>query len=135
MSKVTEGSCRVQSFLDKLQRAWERSGSLLCVGLDPNLEMLPAPFAWAASADSAGKARAVLEFCIRIIDAVHHFVCAFKPQYACFAALGPEGFSALRDVICHVRRVSPELLVILDAGGYRGYVADVCRRSLRCAWC
>lgn len=103
------------SFLDKLQRAWERSGSLLCVGLDPNLEMLPAPFAWAASADSAGKARAVLEFCRRIVDAVHPFVCAFKPQYACFAALGPEGISALRDVICHVREVSPELLVILDA--------------------
>ncbi|MGC8832514.1 MAG: orotidine-5'-phosphate decarboxylase [Armatimonadota bacterium] len=103
------------SFLDKLQGAWERSGSLLCVGLDPNTEMLPAPFASAASADPTGKARAVLEFCLRIIDAVHPFVCAFKPQYACFAALGPEGISALRDVIAHAREIAPELPVILDA--------------------
>lgn len=89
----------------KLARAWEASGSCLCVGLDPIIERMPDGFANAA--------RPVLEFNRHIIDLVGDRVAAFKPQFAHHAAVGAEG--DLAETIAYIRERSPHALVILDA--------------------
>lgn len=90
---------------EQLVRAWSDSGSLLCVGLDPEPTRYPAPY--------AGNAAATFEFCRDIVDAAADLVCAFKPQIAYFAAIGAE--SHLERLISHIRSVAPRVPVILDA--------------------
>ena len=61
----------------KLRDSWRRSGSMLCVGLDPDADRLPDPI--------RGRDDALLAFCTEIVDATADLVCAFKPQFAHFA--------------------------------------------------
>lgn len=92
-------------FSHRLRTAGERSQSMLCVGLDPVPDRLPAGI----SRDAAGIAR----FCREVVDATHDLVIAFKPQIACFSAVGAE--KQLEEVIAHIRDVAPQVPVILDA--------------------
>jgi len=93
------------NFTDMLQHASERHQSMLCVGLDPEPGQFPA--AW------RGDARRLFDFCAAMVDATHDLVCAFKPQIAYFAAHRAE--DQLERLIAHIRRVAPQVPVILDA--------------------
>ncbi|CAB4698240.1 unannotated protein [freshwater metagenome] len=88
-----------------LSASWLRSGSLLCVGLDPEPAKFPDRF--------ANDPSLTFEFCRDIIDATKDLVCAFKPQIAYFAAFGGE--QQLERTIAHIRAVAPDVPVILDA--------------------
>jgi len=85
-------------FFDKLERAAQRNGSLLCVGLDPDPAQMPVP-------DVAAFNRA-------IIEATAAFVCAYKPNLAFYEALGERGMAALRDTLA---AIPPDVPVIADA--------------------
>lgn len=85
-------------FLARLLEASRRQNSLLCIGLDPQPEMMPV-------AD-------VLEFNRAIIDATHDLVCAYKPNLAFYEALGLDGLAALKKTVEHIPRHVP---VIGDA--------------------
>jgi orotidine-5'-phosphate decarboxylase len=90
---------------DKLATAWERSGSMLCVGLDPDPSKMPAPL--------AGAPDAIFEFCRAIVDATADVVCAVKPQVAHFAAHRAE---AQLERLCHyVRETYPDVVLVVDA--------------------
>jgi orotidine-5'-phosphate decarboxylase len=92
-------------FTDRLAAAQTRADSMLCVGLDPDPGRFPG--AW------RGDASRIFDFCAAIVDATHDLVCAFKPQIAYFAAHRAE--DALERLMAHMRRVAPEVPVILDA--------------------
>ena len=92
-------------FHEHLRHAWATSQSMLCVGLDPDPARLPASF----DASSA----AIYEFCIAIVDATAHTVCAFKPQFAYFAAQRAE--PELERLCNYIRHTYPDVLLILDA--------------------
>lgn len=92
-------------FLDKLRARWQTSGSMLCVGLDPDLSRLPAGL--------ASKQDGIAQFCCEIVDATAPFACAFKPQIAYFASAGAE--AQLEAVIEHIRTRYPDMPVVLDA--------------------
>lgn len=96
---------RPMTFIQKLEQAWERSRSLVCVGLDPDLGRLPKHL--------PRNAQGVLAFHRAIIDATHDLVCAYKPQIAYFAAEGMEG--TLAATIDYIRERAPQVPVILDA--------------------
>jgi orotidine-5'-phosphate decarboxylase len=85
-------------FVDKLIAASEKNQSLLCVGIDPNPSQMPAI--------------PLLDFTRGIIDATRDLVCAYKPNFAFFEALGLEGLEALIDTIKYVPDYIP---VIGDA--------------------
>ena len=86
-------------FRDKLDAAWERSGSLLCIGLDPDPERM-------AIADVAA-------FNIAIIEATSDLVCAYKPNVAFYEAMGPErGYAALRQTLA---AIPPHVIKLADA--------------------
>jgi len=93
------------SFVAMLRGAERRAQSLLCVGLDP--EPARFPERW------RGDAARIFDFCAAIVDATHDLVLAFKPQIAHFAAHRAE--EQLERLIAHIRRVAPEVPVILDA--------------------
>ncbi len=79
-------------FLKQLDARADAVDSLLCVGLDPQRELLP-------DHSSAG----VRDFCFRLIETTSDLACAFKPNAAFFEALGDEGYRVLREVIGHER--------------------------------
>jgi orotidine-5'-phosphate decarboxylase len=93
------------SFTTSLARAAQQNDSMLCVGLDPD----PAKF----PGDWKGDAGRIHDFCAAIVDATKDLVIAFKPQIAYFAAHSAE--LQLERLIAHIRRVAPEVPVILDA--------------------
>ncbi|MGP1718036.1 MAG: orotidine-5'-phosphate decarboxylase [Methylophilus sp.] len=93
------------SFIKQLQASWQSSDSLLCIGLDPDIERFPKSL---ASGDDN-----IFRFNQAIIDATHDLVCAYKPQIAYFAALGAE--QQLEKTIAYIKSSYPHIPVILDA--------------------
>ncbi len=93
------------TFSDRLAASWARSGSLLCVGLDPDPARYPGRW--------RDRPEHTADFCIAIVEATADLVCAFKPQIAYFSAIGAE--DQLQRVIDHLRAHHPELPVVLDA--------------------
>jgi len=100
-----DGVAMVMTFIQQLQHRWSQANTLLCVGLDPERERLPAVL--------DDDADAVFSFCRAIVDASAPYVCAFKPQIAHFAALAAE--DALQRLIAHIHHAHPGIPVILDA--------------------
>lgn len=93
------------TFLDMLRAAERQNGSMLCVGLDPEPAKFPAAF--------KGDASRIYDFCAAIVEATADLVIAFKPQIAYFAAHRAE--EQLEKLMAHMRRVAPQVPVILDA--------------------
>ena len=103
------------NFIDMLGAAERQNASMLCVGLDPEPTKFPARF--------KGDASKIYDFCAAVVDATADLVIAFKPQIAYFAAHRAE--TQLEQLIAHMRRVAPQVPVILDAKrGDIGSTAD-----------
>ena len=107
------------TFLEMLQGAQQRNGSMLCVGLDPEPTRFPA-----GMKDDAGR---IFDFCARIVDATGDLAIAFKPQIAYFAAHRAEG--QLEDLMRHMRASFPHVPVILDAK--RGDIGSTAQQDAR----
>jgi len=93
------------TFLDMLRAAERQNNSMLCVGLDPEPARFPAGL--------QGDASRIYDFCAAIVEATADLVIAFKPQIAYFAAHRAE--EQLEKLMAHMRRVAPQVPVILDA--------------------
>jgi len=77
------------NFIEKLTKAARQNSSLLCVGLDPDPGLMP---------DKVG----TFEFNKAIINATHDLVCAYKPNFAFYEALGNEGLDALKRTVSYI---------------------------------
>lgn len=99
--------------MEKLLKAARTNGSLLCIGLDPDPELMPAGMG-------------VLEFNRAIIDATSDLVCAYKPNLAFYEALGTTGLSALEKTVTYIPDAIP---VIGDAK--RGDIGSTARAYAR----
>ncbi len=103
------------TFYEQLRTAWSTSKSLLCIGIDPDINRLPKAL--------ANHPQAYLAFSKSIIDQVAPYACAFKFQFAHFASQGKEEELFLS--IQYVKENHPDKLVILDAKrGDIGSTAD-----------
>jgi len=94
---------------DLLHLAIERTGSPVCVGLDPVLEEIPAQVRTHHHEPLA----AIAEFCKGILDAVKDHVPAIKFQSACFERYGGKGITLLEELGELASRLG--LIVIWDA--------------------
>ncbi|MGA2655226.1 MAG: orotidine-5'-phosphate decarboxylase [Gammaproteobacteria bacterium] len=93
------------SFAEKITKASERNHSLLCVGLDPDIDKLP---------DNVLREQyPIFAFNRAIIEATHDLVCAYKPQIAFYAAERAE--NQLEMTIEFIKEHFPHIPVILDA--------------------
>lgn len=96
-------------FAERLARAQHTSGSLVCVGLDPDPAKLPKDLAGPKEL----RAEPLYAFNRRIVDATAGIAAAYKPQIAFYSALGAE--DQLAASIRYIRERAPAALVILDA--------------------
>ena len=108
----------MMGFFTQLEERVRKVDSLLCVGLDPHTADLPAPTAAAAR-----------DFCMRLVEATHDLVLAYKPNAAFFEVFGPEGWQVLQEVIA---AVPPGIPVVLDAK--RGDIASTAEAYARSAF-
>jgi orotidine-5'-phosphate decarboxylase len=106
----------MSAFIAQLRRAWESHDSLVCVGLDPEIERFPRHI--------AAEPSPIFQFNRAIIDATHDLVCAFKPQFAHYAAYEAE--DQLERTIEYLHRTYPDVPVILDAK--RGDIGSTAER-------
>ena len=91
-------------FFEQLANASQKNNSLLCVGLDPDVNMIP---------DDR-----VIAFNYRIIEATFDLTCAYKPNLAIYESMGTEGLKALEKTIELIREANPIIPIIGD--GKRG---------------
>lgn len=90
---------------DKYKQAVRATGSIVCVGLDPDQTKLPEHL--------RDTSTPYFEFCRQIVDATAVNACAFKPQFAHFAAVGKE--AELELLLHYIAAEYPNHLSILDA--------------------
>ena len=98
----------MKPFKERLSEATRQNDSLVCVGLDPDPDMMPVT--------------SVIEFNKAIIDATKDLVCAYKPNLSFYEALGIDGLVALEKTVSHIRSVAPNVVIIGDAK--RGDIAS-----------
>ena len=118
-SSPKTSSVTTPSFAQQIESAWDSQASMLCVGFDPDPQRIPSNL----KVKSPNPREAILHFCCAIADATADLVCAFKPQFAYFAALGAE--NELAQLIAYLKDKYPKIPVILDAKrGDIGSTAD-----------
>ena len=99
------------TFVERLDGIVERSGSLLCVGLDPQ---------------DAADAAAAERVCAEIVDATLASACAYKANIAFFEQFGSRGYAALERLR---NRIPAERVYIVDAK--RGDIPNTSRAYAR----
>lgn len=95
-------------FPEKLRAAAETNNSFLCIGLDPDPELMPHQH--------------IPSFLQEIVDATYDLVCAYKPNLAFFEALGMGGMQIMLESI---RSVPKHIPIIADAK--RGDIGNTAR--------
>ncbi len=81
--------------------------SFLCVGLDPDMEKLPAHLRTAADP--------FFEFNTSIVDATADLAVGYKPNLAFYEAMGLKGWESLKKTIQYIKGKYPEQFIIADA--------------------
>lgn len=113
------------TFLEKLQTSVKHTRSTLCVGLDPNLDLLPQPVKDQFSAPE----EQVSYFCKLIIDYTAEYAAAFKPNLAFFEALGQNGLEVFEEVINHIPK---NKIIVADAK--RGDISSTAEHYKKAFW-
>lgn len=91
----------MMNFYEKLEAIRQKNNSLLCIGLDSDL-------------DKIGE-QSQFEFNKQIIEATHDLVCAYKPNTAFYEADGARGIQALKNTCDYLHDNYPQIPMILDA--------------------
>jgi orotidine-5'-phosphate decarboxylase len=94
----------MRSYLERLDARTRATGTVLCLGLDPDPDALPDGF----SHDLAGVER----FAALLLDAAAPVAAAVKPNLAFFEAFGSAGLAALERLRA---TIPPDIPVIADA--------------------
>lgn len=95
------------NFKQKLEIAIKKNSSLVCVGLDTELEKIPKHL--------KKKSDPIFEFNKAIIDATHDLVCVYKPNIAFYEGLGIDGLKSLKKTIDYIKDQYPHIPIVLDA--------------------
>lgn len=95
------------SFLEKLERIIKKNNSLLCIGLDPDLEKIPHGM--------EEQKDPIFTFNKRLIDVSYDLVCAYKPQIAHYSSYGILGIKSLLKTVNYLKLNHSEIPIILDA--------------------
>ena len=100
-------------FADRLTEANRQTGTVLCMGIDPHMTMIPALFGGGLPGSDAAVAT-MRNFASACLDQAVGKVAAIKPQAAFFEQHGPAGMQVLAELGRDA--VKAGLLVVMDAG-------------------
>lgn len=92
---------------DQLIAEIERKKSFLCVGLDVDINKIPAHL--------LEEEDPIFSFNKAIIDATHDLAVAYKPNTAFYEAYGLKGWKSLEKTINYLNNQYPEIFTIADA--------------------
>lgn len=95
------------TFIQKFQKIVRKNNSLVCIGLDPDLEKIPKHL--------LKKRDPIFSFNKTIIDETCDLVCAYKPNIAFYEAEGIGGLKSLKKTIDYLHQNYPQIPIILDA--------------------
>lgn len=95
------------TFLNKLNSIIYKNNSLICIGLDTDINKIPKHF--------LSDKDPVFSFNKVIIDKTHDLVCAYKPNIAFYEERGIKGFSSLKKTIDYINKKYPAIPTICDA--------------------
>ena len=95
------------NYKQKFNTIVKKNNSLLCVGLDPDLEKLPKRI--------LKKKNPIFEFIKEIIDKTFDLVCAYKPNIAFYEAYGIDGLRQLKLTMEYLQKKYSEIPIVLDA--------------------
>lgn len=95
------------TFLQQLQNTIENHNSLLCVGLDTDIQKIPEFLRIEPDA--------IYQFNKAIVDTTSEIVCAYKINIAFYSAYGTHGLEALQQTISYIKDTYEHIPVILDA--------------------
>ena len=93
--------------IEKYNARVKAFNSLLCVGLDCNMDYMPQEF---LACDYPQ-----FEFNKWIIEETHEFVAAYKPNIAFYEARGVDGLAELSMTMDYLREQHPDIFTICDA--------------------
>jgi orotidine-5'-phosphate decarboxylase len=93
--------------LHKLERRIQATASLLCIGLDPEIDKLPQRFRNAAHPQ--------FEFNRYVIEQTHQYAAVYKPNTAFYEARGTAGIDDLHRTMEFLRSEHPDIVTICDA--------------------
>lgn len=93
--------------IEKYNERVDRAKSLLCVGLDSDIDKLPERF----------KKESAPQFAFNrwIIEQTHEFASAYKPNMAFYEARGDIGLRELKMTLNYLYHFHPDILTICDA--------------------
>ena len=92
-----------RSFWSKFQSRWMQTGSLVCIGLDSDMDQLPE---CCLKDDNP-----IRDFNLRLVDATLEYAAAFKPNLAFYLKDGLRGIEALYETLEYIPQEVP---VIID---------------------
>ena len=90
-------------FIKKLEKIVEKNQSLLCIGLDSDIDKIPKKFS------------NQFEFNKTIIDATYNLVCSYKLNTAFYEAIGHQGILVLKKTCNYLQKFYPQIPIIIDA--------------------
>src|SRR3989338_9864090 len=93
--------------IEKYNQRAKKINSLLCVGLDPDIEKIPEKFRQMEFPQ--------FEFNKYIIEEVHNFAVAIKCNSAFYEARGDQGMKELKMTMDYLIKNHPDIFTILDA--------------------
>ncbi|OGY96970.1 MAG: orotidine 5'-phosphate decarboxylase [Candidatus Liptonbacteria bacterium GWB1_49_6] len=97
----------MRNFRELLKAQWEK-GNFVCVGLDSEYEKIP------DVVRHNDITTAITHFNRDIVEATKDIVCAYKANFAFYAAHVTQGLSALKDTMDWIRDLAPNVPMILD---------------------
>ncbi len=92
---------------EELYNQIKQKRSFLCVGLDTDINKIPAHLLLEEDP--------VFAFNKAVIDATQSYAVAYKPNLAFYEALGADGWKSLERTVRYLREKAPETFVIADA--------------------
>ena len=113
----------INVILQKFERRAEAVGSLVCVGLDPEVDRIPARF--------MGEELPLFAFNRWIIEQTQSYAAAYKPNMAFYEARGTQGLKELEQTMEYLRCEHPDIVTICDAkrgdigNTNRGYAVSI----------
>lgn len=95
------------TFRQKLENIIKKNNSLLCVGLDPDLDKFPKYI--------LNKKNPIFQFNKDIINETSNLVCCYKLNIAYYASQGMKGLNSLLETINYIHSKYADVPIILDA--------------------
>ena len=96
------------TFQQKYEKIVAQNNSLLCIGLDTDIDKIPEIL-------KLNSQTPIFDFNKAIIEATHNYVCAYKPNTAFYESIAENGIAQLKQTCDYIHTNYPDIPIIIDA--------------------